>query len=580
MKNLLLFAALCTYLIAALCSCASQQPVTGGPKDTIPPTLLSTTPKHKSLNFADKTISLVFSEPVKENQLNSKLIVTPDDQNKFKTTIRKSQVTLEFEKPFRDSTTYTLNFNSSIEDISEGNDAENVILAFSTTTYIDSLSINGVVTDLMTSKPLPDVTVALYVANDTTHIFNKRPLYFTKTSKEGNYSLENLKTGSYRLYAFEDKNKNNLCESNSEKHGFAADTLNLTSNIDSLNIAILLNDVKPLNQIAARTSGVYFESRYNKALQDYQLQPLADSARLQNWQIYSSLTEDLRGITFYPASNPRRDSLLVAIAATDSTNNTVTDSVYLKFEPSRRTKPKFSYVVTPPTESEITPVTNILFNFNKPLLSYNLDSIKIAIDSVFTFPLQVDSTYLNGRRTQLQLFVTLNTSLISNLKASLKAKQDTLAPDTTTAEFKSTQSLGQLLSKYKDNYTRIKLPKASFISVDKDTSAAQFLEYRFINPEEKGIVRAIVNTQATSYTVQLINKSYQAVKSISTSRNVEFKNVPPGDYTFRILLDQNNDGQWSPGNSLRWIQPEKVIVYPQFFNVRANWVMDNIEIDF
>lgn len=580
MKHFILFTVLFTYFIAALSSCASQQPVTGGPKDTIPPTLLSTTPKHKSLSFNDNTISLLFNEAIKENQLNSKLIVTPDDQNKFKATIKKNLITLEFENPFRDSTTYTLNFNSSIEDISEGNAAENVILAFSTTTYIDSLAINGVITDLMSSQPLADVTVALYVANDTAHIFNKRPLYFTKTSKEGTYSLENLKTGSYRLYAFEDKNKNNLCESDTEKHGFAADTLNLTANIDSLDIAILLNDVKPLTQIASRTSGVYFESRYNKALQDYSIQPLADIAQQQKWTLYSTLTEDLRGITFFPAHNPKRDSLFVSVTAVDSTNNSTLDSMYIKFEPSRRAKLKFSYTTKPATESEITPTTTLEFKFNKPLLSYHIDSAKIAIDSLFTFPLQIDSVHLNDRRTTLQLFTTLTTTLLANLKATAKAKLDTLSSDTTTADFESAAAINTVLSTYKDNYTRIRFPKGSFISVDNDTSATQFLEYRFINPEEKGIVRAVTNTNYESYTVQLINKSFQAIQSLPASNRLEFKNVPPGDYTFRILVDENRDNLWSPGNSLLWEKHEKVVVYPQFFNVRANWVMDNIELDF
>ena len=45
-----------------LTSCANPISPTGGPKDTIPPTLVGTIPINKSLNFKDKSISLVFDE--------------------------------------------------------------------------------------------------------------------------------------------------------------------------------------------------------------------------------------------------------------------------------------------------------------------------------------------------------------------------------------------------------------------------------------------------------------------------------------------------------------------------------------
>lgn len=579
MKNFVLISAGVFYFLQLISSCASQQPPTGGTKDTIPPTLISTYPEQKSLNFNSKEIRLAFSESIKENQLNSKLIITPDDQNKFTATIRRNQLTLEFENDFSDSTTYTLNFNNSIEDITEGNDAENIILAFSTTTYIDSLAISGVITDMLSAQPLADVTVALYQAEDTTHIFNKRPLYFTKTDEEGSYSLENLKRGNYRIYAFDDQNKNNLCESDAEKHGFVADTLDLVQNLDSINIPVIVNDIKPLNLIATRTTGTYFESRYNKSIKDYSVS-IVDSSRLEQWNIYTSLTEDLRGILFYPHTNPKGDSLLVSLTAIDSTNNTITDSLYIKFVASRRTKQPFTYTVKPPTQSEITPETVLSFKFNKPIISYIDDSLKISIDTLLTKPLIIDSTLFNDRKNKLDVYLQLNPMLIASTKDSLKTKLDSLQADTTDAAYSKTKQIHNQLAKVKDNYVRIKIAGSAFITVDKDTSVNNFLEYRFLVPEDKGIIRGIVDTDYPDFTIQLIDSKYSTVKSVAGTRNFEFKNIGPGDYSLRFLIDENNDGEWSAGNSLKWIEPEPVYLYPVFFNVRANWIMDNIEVEF
>ena len=578
MKNFVLISSAVFYLLQLISSCASQQPPTGGTKDTIPPTLISTNPEQKSLNFKSKEIRLTFSENIKENQLNSKLIVTPDDQNKFTATIRKSQLALEFENDFRDSTTYTLNFNNSIEDITEGNDAENVILAFSTTNYIDSLGISGVITDMLSAQPLAEITVALYEGQDTTHIFNKRPLYFTKTVKDGSYSLENLKRGSYRIYAFDDKNKNNLCESDAEKHGFVADTINLVEKLDSINIPVIVNDIKPLNLITTRTTGTYFESRYNKSLKNYNISVI-DSSRLQQWNLYTSLTEDLRGLLFYPYTNPKGDSLLITLTATDSTKNIITDSLYIKFVASRRAKQPFTYTVEPPTQSEITPETVLSFKFNKPILSFSEDSLTISIDTLFTQPLSIDSTYLTAQKNRLDVYIQLNPQMIPLVKDSLKTKLDSLQSDTTAATYQKTKQLYDELAKTKDNYVRVKIAKGTFITVDKDTSINNFLEYRFVAPEDKGIIRGTVNTKFQHFTIQLIDSKYRTVTSTAGTNNFEFKNIAPGDYSFRFLIDENGDGEWSAGNSLRWIEPEPVYIYPVFFNVRANWIMDNIDVE-
>jgi hypothetical protein len=580
MRNTLLSAILAIYAFIVYSSCASQQAVNGGPKDTIPPTLLETYPINKSLNFHDKKLTLVFDEPIKEDQIKTKLIITPDDQNKFDVVIKKNAITLEFEKPFADSTTYTLNFNSTIADITESNDAENIILAFSTTNYIDSLSISGTITDLLTQEHVKEATVALYLATDTTDIFNKPPLYFTKTSEEGTFSLDNLKNASYRLYAFIDKNKNNLCEANDEPHGFVADTIQLSQNIDSLNIPVVRNDVRPLKQLNSRTSGIYFESRYNKPLKDFSVEVL-DTAQQNNWIIEANLTEDGRGIVFYPANNSKKDSLQIAITSLDSASNYSTDTTFLKFVASKRSIPPFTQTVTPAKDEEVLPKTIVSMRFNKPVAYETLlDSMRISIDTLIRRPISIDTIIWNTRNTSVDIHVDLPTDFVIAEKARYQHLADSLKADTSSTVYANAIKFKKLLDKVPDNYTRIKIPKGTFISVDGDSSAVENIPLKFIDPEQRGIIRGQIKTNFQNFTLELITSKYQKVMSQAGSASFEFKNVPPGDYTFRILIDENNDGIWSIGNSLKRIEPESVYIYPENFKVRANWTLDNIEISF
>ena len=49
------------------------------------------------------------------------------------------------------------------------------------------------------------------------------------------------------------------------------------------------------------------------------------------------------------------------------------------------------------------------------------------------------------------------------------------------------------------------------------------------------------------------------------------KLILPGEYEVRLLYDENNNGQWDPGDYLRKLQPEKAITLPQRISVKADW---------
>ena len=163
---------------AVLGSCANVSNPTGGPRDTIPPLLVESDPVHKSVNFQGDRVRLEFQERIVLENLNNNLIITPALDEEFKVKEGKYGMSIILTEKLKDSTTYTFNFTEAVKDLTEGNTAENLVIALSTGDYLDSLMVLGKVEDLLTKTPIAKCIVALYEINDTLDIFTGTPKVF------------------------------------------------------------------------------------------------------------------------------------------------------------------------------------------------------------------------------------------------------------------------------------------------------------------------------------------------------------------------------------------------------------------
>lgn len=249
-----------------LTSCANIHPPTGGPKDTISPKvdLNKSYPKPNTLNYTDKVVELTFDEDIQINNINDQLLITPLEDNPYKIVPRRNRIRLEFEKPFSPNTTYTFNFRESIKDITEGNTAKNLILAFSTGSYIDSISINGTVTDLKYNRNEENILVSLYKSGDTLTPKNSKPIYFSKTDKLGNYSIKNIKNGQYDIYAIDDKSGNIKYEE-TERISYIK-KINLDSSRSKVNLKLAFFDTKPPYIRSNKSSEDIYEVQFNEGI--------------------------------------------------------------------------------------------------------------------------------------------------------------------------------------------------------------------------------------------------------------------------------------------------------------------------
>jgi uncharacterized protein (DUF2141 family) len=550
------------WLISAifLSSCAQQTSPTGGPKDTIPPILIKSIPKNEQINYSDKTIELTFNELLTVNNPKEELIIIPDVDKKYEVQLKKNQVKITFDQPLEENTTYSLNFRESIQDITERNPVLNLKLAFSTGDYIDSLSISGNVYDLLKSIELPDATVALYQP-DTFDIFAHKPIYFSKTDKEGNYEIANLKPGFYYIYAFHDRNKNLLLESKSEAFGFLAKPLYLINNLTDINIPLIRLDTRPLVLTSARPSGTFFNIKTSKNIAHYAV------TAIDSTTIYTCYGEDHANIRIYNSISDR-DSILVHFNARDSIQQHIDTTLWLKFSPRRLTPEKLTASVHHLKLIGPKAVLHGQITFNKPIAHINFDSIFYSLDSATTIPIiqqdlsldTLTNTYQITKRFDPALLTPPDPSPLDKSAISTLPKLQPRPPGQTTAP----------------DQPHLYIGPSTFISIEADSSARMSVPAKPTTLSTTGVILVKVSQPPPHHLTQLLTRDYQLIAQNKDQASSSFHDLEPTIYQLRLVIDTDANGHWSPGNFYLHTEPEPIYFYKNeknetTVNLKANW---------
>ncbi|GAB4188643.1 MAG: Ig-like domain-containing protein [Thermoflexibacter sp.] len=534
-------------------ACASIGTPTGGPKDTKPPVLLNSIPKDQSTNFKGRVIALQFNEYIELKNIKQGLLITPSlsEDNDYEYKINQPNLILTFKRDLAPNTTYVLDFGEVVTDVTEKNKAENLKLAFSTGSSIDSSFIQGTIRDLYTNKPLIKGTVGIYNAEDTLDIEKNKPLYYTKTDSLGKFKLRNLKPAKYKIYALlEDKKKDNIYNGDiEEKIAFLDKPVDLTNRpfalVDELRVASY--DLKPIKLLRPRKNRHYVEWRANKEIDNYEVKftdNQYDTAVLH--------TKEKDFVRFFHTSNTDTDSIEITLTVKDSLGNSATETNKIKFEQVEKLRPlALSFSEFPKSGTALEPrkdstyQVNLTFRFNKPMKEIiNIDSIfyKVSPKDTIGQKLALNDFQWNENRTAI----------------SISKK---------------------IFSKEPINFT---LKKGVFISIENDSSAARpIISYPIKKIEEFGTISGQVRSQQyKSFIIQLLDEGYKQVEQeIANTTNFKFTYVKPGKKRIRVLIDENNDGKWEKGDFKNRIPPEKIFFFKEAIQVKPNWDYEDNLID-
>ncbi len=579
-KRMLFFVA-SIMLIMFFMACANVVAPTGGLRDEDPPVVVRSLPPNYSPNFEGGQIRVFFDEFIVLTDLMQQLLVSPPLENNPEIRVRGRSVVIDIEDELRENTTYSIFFGDAVRDNTEGNAIPNFQFVFSTGDYVDSLSLRGKVVNAFTLKPEESVFVMLYDSIYDSIPYKERPVYLSKTNKEGAFAITNMKEGTYLMFGLVDNNANFLYDLPDEKIAF----------LDSLvTPRFVLPVVEPDTILIddEEASGPFY-SLYLFQERDT-VQRITSTNLVRKGQIQltfrvpfdSICVRDIRGELredwYMPEFSKHRDSLNLWYEGVeqDSLFLEVYDGLHLLDTIKLSTMPRVARgrdtsrgrdADTTSIEPQLPPVS-LVFGQQGSLFPYyktfsakasaplkHIDHEKIVAFISDTIPLDVSFEMIDRVRRQVIMSTVLEESEAYRIEWLPGALTDMFGAtnDTLKRSFRT--------SNHEDYGLLI-------INVDlnqlQDDAKAE---------DQAPDGQADFGVQAINYVLQLLDRDGNMLqeKNISGSGLYRFPNLDPGNYSFRLIEDRNNNEKWDTGHYLKGILPERVFMYEKTIQVRQNW---------
>ena len=519
-------------LISLTWQCASIQQPQGGPKDSIPPTILNETPPNFTRNFDAEKIVIEFDEFIKLANPFKEISVSPDLDQPINPRVRRKNIEITLPDSLEENTTYTINFGKAIGDFNEGNPLLNYSYVFSTGDIIDSLAVSGKVINALTKEVEKEITVMLIPTRLDSTFGKRKANIFTLTDTSGNFRLQNLREENYRIYALREENNDRVYNSPDELIGFLNDSITLNKDTSGILLEVsktIPREFRLLDRKIEPNGKISFA--FNKQLEDPELtiihpQPLDASKRIEYSTHRDSATLWVNDLTF--------DSLKVSIGNLGEVLDTVT------MRRGRNEKYDRDFIITDNlTGNKVNRVQHIKLTAGSPVQSIDRSKIILLADSipVTNFQLVKDTT------AQRQYI----------LRYGWRPKRD---------------------------YS-LTLEEGAFTGFFSDKSKSVAKNFTMDQTENFGDILLKVSVPDTGhqYLVQLINEKmdfiYQSVP-IQHSTDIPFRQFPGGKYTIRVVYDENNNGKWDTGDVYQTKQPERVWYIGKTFIIRANWEQEEV----
>jgi len=515
-------------LLFFIVTCAQISPISGGDRDLFAPEIIAekSFPQNGELNFKGSEISLKFNEFIKLNKASENIIITPQLSEKPTFSVKNKTFSLIFHEKLKNNTTYVINFNGAIQDITERNDSI-FQYVFSTGDYIDSLSISGRVKDSYTNQPIKNCFIAIYPHQDSIQFdsipYVLKPTYIGQTDKKGEYKIEYLKNDAYSIFAFTDKNKNMKFDLDNEKIGFLSEQIiQLDSNVAGIDFRIF--DVDADKVFLTKSEYTYpgkFEVVLNKEPESFTLR--------SNVELIKQNTERKDSLIYWLAQKPAANTEFYYTINGEEEDTLVP---YLKNQPKEEEWKELIIKTNITKGTKLLPDDNLTISIDEPILNVN--------DSMFHF-LDKDSNEVtvdyHFDNVNTLLFYTHNTAQFLQIDSaaieSVFGNMNQLNTNYTFENLMGDDYFGQLFVK--------------FDSLKGD--------YLFELLDKKGVVV----------------KEYRAVKNES---KITFNKLKPSKYQLRIIEDVNKDKKWTKGSIQTKQQSERVIYYTDEIKIRSKWDLE------
>ncbi len=552
-------------LILISFGCAQMSPLTGGYKDTIPPNILQSFPLNNSTNTNIKEFYFAFDEPVDASELTESLIISPYYIGNNEIKYKKNEVFISFDTSFTANTTYIINFAGGVKDITEGNDLIDAKIIFSTGEYIDSASVSGVAFYPLENKRAEGVLVGLYNEKDSFDLFEKKPTYFTFSDKSGLFKINNVKPGTYTLYAFKDENKNYIAEYRNEPFGYMGKVVNIEGKKEKVLINLYSEDLSELRLLRKRNRGNVYELVYSKEISDVSV--------VSEIKLDYSLNDNKNVIVY--KNSYVNDSVFVVVKAFDKWRKATTDSLFVSFGQDYEFKNDFTHNFDSRLKYELEDTIYYTFELSKPTRVKNLE-YKLFVDTV----LIPDSVYYKAEQKSGNKF-----------DGAFKVDKErvVLFVENHKKQYLEKQSNDSIISQVNGYYDKLNtntltftVEKGAIISIENDTLKKIMQKYTFKGSDFFGELNGSVydSLKRKNINVELVTMDLKKVYyNLRKESEFLFKYIPPGKYLLRLLFDKNSNSEWDYGSIISNQISEEIVYYEKEIEIRSNWVIEDLVFD-
>jgi hypothetical protein len=551
-------------LFTGRCANVAQGPE-GGPKDSIPPVLLTTIPEYLATNQKPKQIRVVFNEYVQIKEAAKNVTVSPPSLRRPEVRTRGKGIQVRFEDTLRSNTTYVIDFGEAISDLNEGIPFSAFRYVFSTGPVIDSMMLTGKVFNAFTREPLPKAVVCLYENYSDTAIYKTLPDVIARADSWGYFTLQNIKPVAYHMVAFDDKNNNYRYDTGAEMLAFE-DSLVIPGNVVDYEKVLEVIEATDTAKLLARSYQwelcAFNEEVGKQFLKEHTLAGTRQLTLAFNQRHAAILSFQLNGVDSLDLIRERNrfnDTLIYWITAPVVPDTLQAEITYMRTDSLDMlspfsTKLKFQ---KPKKEEEETKSKKDKDKEGEEKKETLAPSITYAVENI------MKNGVAFGFST---LPTTVNPALIQLWRIDEVDKQQKEEPFTwATDSVKMRQFYLHAKWQLSTQYELLVLPGA-FTDVYGLANDSISKKITTDDPDKYSSIRINLTgvDSAQQIIVQLLDEKKTKVlrETMGTeNKKLQFDYLKAGTYTLRLIEDKNKNGVWDPGNYKEKRQFEPVEFY-------------------
>ena len=568
--------------IVIVSSCANQGVPTGGPKDSIPPILLGTTPVYKALNYKGDKVEFTFNEYIIPDGVSELLVISPPLTKRPTIRTKGKSLVIQFNEDLMDSLTYSLDFKNSITDNNEKNPYKNLRFSFATGDVYDSLRVAGRLLNAFNLEPVESGLVLLQNNLHDSAFYNVRPNYIAKTDETGLFMIDNIAPGKYNIFAINDANNDLLYNEGAEELAFF-DTLIVPSAEFYEELDTLVKGVDSM-MILGHThfypEPIYLrqfsEDIFDQFMDSYKRETRYKCNVILNESVKDTFNINLinnEATNWYQLEpNEKMDSLVFWISDTTVAN---LDTLFMEF----------SYYMLDSAAQLYVQKDTVEMNFKDVVVEKSKKRRKSKEDDVDKpEPIQQFNwtTDINSSAFDLNKNIKLTTpepvGFFDSTQILLYLTEDTLKTPLKYNFEKDTSAWRQYSISFnwepETSYT-LEIDSAACENIYGITSKRLSKNLKTREEDYYGTVLLKITSVPCPMLVQLLknndDENVLAEQAIENDQTVIFDYLSPEKYKVKIIYDENGNGKWDTGSFQDKYHPEKVAYINEIVKVRSNW---------